>query len=479
MNKKRKYAYTAMTSALLLIVAILIVNIIASVLSDKISLKIDLTRDNILSFSDTTKQVLDELDMDVNIISLIPQSDNSREMIQVDEVLKKYENSSSKITYTRVDTKRNPAVLNKYQRDGKPLDSDYNVVFETERMYEVVNVNDLLMMYKDNDTQNILAGALSAEQYFSSAIVKVTKGSNITALISSGHGECFTAENFKNNILPGSGYEFKDITLSTETIPENADLLILASPENDYSADEINKIDSYLKAGGDIAILADADTPDLANLFAYMSEWGVSYEYGMAADEDETNYVGYKTYILGQLTDNEVVNSMGVQGQQLVFPLARPVTAKETVNTSVNVLATTGENGFVKQNVYSSNDSFEEGDTTKKSDLALIVSRTNSIDSTSHMFVMGTSLFMGSYSSENSPFYELLEQSGNRKFISGVMSYMTDQPSSFYIMPKNIVQDKVIINQMSIYICTMVTVVFIPLAILAWGLITWIRRRQS
>ena len=479
MNKKRKYAYAAMTSAILMIVAIIIVNLIFSALSDKIALKIDLTRDNILSFSDTTKEVLKELDTQVNIISLIPESDNSREMLQINEVLKKYERSSSKIKYTRVNSKRNPAVLNKYKLDGKALTSDYYVVFETERMYTVVSVNDLLMMYKDKSTNAILAGALSAEQYFSSAIVKVTKGSEITAYISTGHGECFTAETFSAKILPGSGYEFKDISLSTENIPENADILVLASPETDYSSDEIDKIDSYLKAGGDIAIIADAVTGELTNLFAYMSEWGVSFDHGMAADDEQANYAGYKTYILGQLQNNEIVNTMGVKGQQLVFPLARPVILKDTIGVSSSVLASTGDNGFVKQNVYSSNDSFEEGDIRQKSNLAVMLTKQNSVDSRSNMFVMGTSLFMGDYSSENSQFYTLLSESGNRKFCSGVFAYITDQPSSFYIMPKNIVQDKVIINQLSIYIYTMITVFIIPIIILAWGLITWLRRRYS
>jgi len=479
MNKKRKYTYTAMTSAILFIVIILIVNLIASVLSNKISLKIDLTRDNILSFSDTTKNIIEKIDTDVNIISLIPTSDNSREMLQVDEVLKKYDSLSSKITYKRVDTKRNPAILNKYPYNGKSLESDYYVIFETSRLYEVVDVNDLLVMYMDKETKNILAGALSAEQYFSSAIVKVTKGRNITAFISSGHGECFTSDNFKNNILPGFGYEFKDINLSTQDIPAETDLLIIASPQNDYSPAEIEKIDAYLKSGGDISIMADIDTPHLTNLFAYMDEWGVGFEDGIAADEDESNFVAYKTYVLGQLHDNEIVNNMGMQGHQIVFPLARPVTSKETIGKSVNVLASTGKNGFIKKNIYSTNDAFEDGDIKAKSDLAVMVSQLNSDQSVSHMFVMGTSLFMGNYSSQTSPFYTLLDQSGNRKFISGFMSYMTDQPSSFYIMPKNIVQDKVIINQMSIYIYTMITVVIIPLLILAWGLITWIRRRQS
>jgi len=479
MNKKRKYAYTAMTSAILIIVAIIIVNLIVSAISDKIALKFDLTKDNILSFSDTTKDVIKELDTEVKIISLIPETDNSREMIQIDEVLKKYERSSSKIKYSRVNTKRNPAVLNKYLLNGKALENDYYVIFETDRMYTVVAVNDLLMMYKDKSTNNILAGALSAEQYFSSAIVKVTKGSNITACVLSGHGEVFDAEIFKTKILPGSGYEFKDVSLASQNIPEKADLLIVASPESDYSAEEIEKIDNYLKDGGDIVIIADAVTGDLTNLFGYMSEWGVSFDYGMAADDDEANYAGYKTYVLAKLPENEIVKTMGISGQQTVFPLARPIVLKDKVGVTSTVLATTGENGYIKENVYSSVDSFEEGDTRKKSNLAVMLTKQNSMESRSNMFVVGTSIFMGDYSSETSQFYTLLDESANRKFCSGVFAYVTDQPSSFYIMPKNIVQDKVIINQLSIYIYTMITVFIIPIIILAWGLITWLRRRYS
>lgn len=479
MNKKRKYAYTAMTSAILMIVAIIIVNLIASAISDKVALKFDLTKDNILSFSDTTKDVIKELDTEVKIISLIPETDNSREMIQIDEVLKKYERSSSKIKYSRVNTKRNPAVLNKYLLNGKALENDYYVIFETDRMYTVVAVNDLLMMYKDKSTNNILAGALSAEQYFSSAIVKVTKGSNITACVLSGHGEVFDAEIFRTKILPGSGYEFKDVSLVSQNIPEKADLLIVASPESDYSSEEIEKIDKYLKDGGDIVIIADAVTGDLTNLFGYMSEWGVSFDYGMAADDDQANYAGYKTYILAKLQENDIVKTMGISGQQTVFPLARPIVLKDKVGITSTVLATTGENGYVKENVYSSVDSFEEADIRKKSNLAVMLTKQNSMESRSNMFVMGTSLFMGDYSSETSQFYTLLDESANRKFCSGIFAYVTDQPSSFYIMPKNIVQDKVIINQLSIYIYTMITVFIIPIIILAWGLITWLRRRYS
>ncbi len=476
-KKKQKYSYTAATSTALILAAILILNAIVSVLGNKINLKLDMTKDNILSFSDTTNEVIGNLKTGVNIISLIPQSDTNREMIQIDEVLKKYDMASDKITYKRVDAKKNPAVLNKYPLDGKPLDGDYYVIFESERMHHVVSVDDLLIVYANaNHSDIFLSGALKAEQYFSSAIVKITEGSEINAYVSKGHGEKFTAENFAKDVFPGAGYSFKDISLSGDDIPQDADVLIIASPETDYSNDEISKIDAFSRRGGDIQIISDTDSGELANLYGYMDEWGLSFTQGIAADEDAGNYSSDKLSLIAKINKNDITDSMGVEGQAVLFPLTRPIEFKEKVNISHEVLATTGKNGYVKHNVYSTNDSFEDGDIKKQSNLSVVATRQYSIEDVSHMSVLGTSYFIGIPQTGN---YSILNSTANRKFLTGLMNYMTDQPSNFYIMPKNIVQDEVVINQMSIYLYTMVTVVFIPLFIIAFGIIIWLRRRSS
>ena len=55
---------------------------------------------------------------------------------------------------------------------------------------------------------------------------------------------------------------------------------------------------------------------------------------------------------------------------------------------------------------------------------------------------------------------------------------MTNQPSSVYIAPKNIVQDKVVISQAAIYVYAFVSAALIPVIILAAGFIIWARRRH-
>lgn len=474
-KKKTKYSLTVTTSTALIIVAIVILNFIMVVLGDRISLTMDLTKDSILTFSDTTEKILSELDMDVKIMSLIPASDESREVIQIDEILKKYDRSSDKISYSKVDTKRNPAMLTRYQLEGKALESDYHIIFESKRMYTVVNIQDLLAKYFHNNQNIILTGALKAEQYFSSAINKVTKGSDIHAYVLSGHGEKFNAENFRKQILPGSGIDFKDLSLASEDIPENANLIIIASPETDYSEAEIAKIDSYMRDGGDIQLIVDYITPVLPNFYAYLKEWGVTLENGIAADAGLSNHSESPISIIADIAQNEITSPMGISGNNIVFLLARPISVKETINTTCNVIATTSDEGYIKTDIQSGIDSFEEGDIKGKSNLAVVLTRQNSVDNVSHMSIIGTSFFFGEYNSKD---FSILSRTGNRSLVTGLVNYMTEQPT-IIVAPKDIYQGEFVISRMSIYAYTIVTVVLIPLAILALGLIIWLKRRHS
>lgn len=464
MNKKRKYAYAAMTSACLAIAVIIIINVIAWVISDKVNLSVDLTKDGILNFSETTSKVISELDMDVRILSLIPESDKNREMVQIDEVLKRYETMSDRITYERADAQKNPALLSNYTIDGKPLTDGYNVIFETDRMSTVVSVNDMFIMYKGIKSDTIMAGALRAEQYFTSAILKVTKGSDINAYVTSGHGEKYTAEEFKNDILPAAGYIFRDFPIMTEAVPENADVIIIAGPKTDYSGDEIEKLSAYLASGGSLQVFTDPTTPELPELATFLGEWGITVNQGLVGDEDSAHYAKYKTNIIPDVADNEIAQKINLENTQVVFPISRPISAANKNDITAYTIASTSGSGFIKKDIYSPFDTFEAGDTKEISDVAVMATRPSYEDRDPKVFVSGSLAF--------------LEVQSNKPFYTGLMATMTEQPYSIYIMPKNINQDAVVIAQSSIYIYSLFVVVVIPVVILAIGFIIWVKRRH-
>ncbi len=463
MNKKRKYAYAAMTSTSLAIVLVIIVNFIVLALSDKVNLTLDLTEGKILELSDETKEVLDSLDMDVDIISLIPQSDSSSDSIQLDEMLKRYATYSGKINYKRVDAGKNPGILSHYEINGEPLKDAYNIIFETERMYSVVSVKDVFERIKYNNMDYYQSATMSAEQHFSSAIIKVTRGSNINAYVLSGHGELYGADFFSETMLPGSGYTFKSLSLLSDEIPKDAHMLILASPKNDYSVEEIAKLDAYMSKGGNFQAFLGAQTPNLPNLFSYLDEWGIEVGEGVVADDNSANYNKSRTTLMPVIPENDVTKEVVFENMSLVFPGSRPLLAVKRVDVFTSPIASTSDKGYVKSNIVSVFDTFEDGDKKGASDVCLMSEKVLDSKTISRVFVSGSVNF--------------LESDLNKSFYSNLVSYMNGLPS-LYIMPKLVIQKHLAINMSTVYLYSLFVIVIIPIIILASGLIIWIKRRH-
>lgn len=65
--------------------------------------------------------------------------------------------------------------------------------------------------------------------------------------------------------------EVADLSLLTEeSVPEDADCLLINGPDSDLSQDEVEAIQAYLDTGGDLIVLTDPaqDGQDLTNLEA-------------------------------------------------------------------------------------------------------------------------------------------------------------------------------------------------------------------
>lgn len=455
-SKKRKYSYAAMTSVVLAVAVIIILNVTLNVLSDKINLTFDVTSDGILEFSESTNDVIDGLETEIDIISLVPENDSSTEMKQVDEVLRKYANMSGKINYMRQDAQKNPGLFQKYLVDGSVMDNVYHVIFINKSnpdVYTVVDIDDLLI-YEESRLKS-----LAAEQFFTAALLKVASGSNVPVYILQGHGEVRNAEVFAKGVLPGSVYEFKDLNLMTEDIPADADLLVLASPGTDYTNDEIAKIDKFVRDGGGLQVFVDPDTPDMTNLFGYLEEWGINVGEGVACEGDSSHYTANSPYVLVPEIPSNAVNDKIYSGNAaLIFKNARPVSAENKYDITAFTLASTTDEGYVKTNAaYGA--IFAPGDSRMSADVAVMAERGNS-----KVFVSGTGLF--------------LQEESNHSYYSNLISYMADENQLVYIEPKDVSQSKVVITQDRIYIYAVVICVLVPVIIIVLGFIIWARRRH-
>lgn len=483
MNKKRKYAYAAMTSACLVIAIIVVLNIVVATLSKKVNLSLDMTEAKILDFDEKTYDIINNLDMDVDIISLVPESAETDEIKQIDEILKKYEVLSDHINYKRVDTKKNPAYLANYNYDGVPLNKtespNYHIIFETERANEVVSIDSLIVLNTDydriqgktSDDKIIKPKFLHAEHYFTSAILKVVKGSDINIYVAS--GSRLKADDMKK-VIPGSGYNFIPISLTTDDIADDADVIAIVSPISDYSESEIDKVALFLENGGDVQVFIDPDEEKFdekfPNLSKFLGEWGINVGDGYVYDD--AKYQDGRSNIIATIPENgftdSVMNNPEIDKTKIMFSLSRPVSAKDTNGAYAYSLASTSDEGYIKFSAKTSDDIYDKnaGDKKVQSDLAVISTRANPGDvETSHsrIFVCGTSNFI----ILNTDLYSELTN-----FMIGT------ETSTVLIMPKDIDKANVVIKQSTVYVYAFVVVAVIPVIILAIGFIIWIRRRH-
>ncbi len=469
MKKKKNYMATAGIITILVIVAIIVVNILFSAIGTKVNLKIDMTRDKILSFDDATIAVLDKLDEEVKVYSMIPDSSDGTVIDQVREILEKYSKLTSKIDYKVIDTEKNPDFARKYSTTGAPL-SVYSVVFETDKRFKTVNLSDAILT--DSTGQTIQS--IAAEKLFTSAIMHVTSDKIAKLAVLEGHGELVGASYF-SEMLKYEGYEVVPLNLMTDDIPEDIDSIIVTSPEKDFDAGEIDKIDDYLNKGKSLQVISTPGQPALQKYDSYLKEeWGIEFKPGFLAEDEAGFFYKKPIYLLPKINETEITADFIGKDLMVICPASMGIKKNENQNVKELVLLETSDECIVKVSQFddmtADYHSLRDGDKKEISTVASIVSKELSDGKTARIFVSGGIDFLQQ---------SLMESSfANKDFYFNTIAAICENNNNIYIRPKDISTPYITISALWVYIFGFITVVVIPLSLLIAGLVIWLRRRH-
>ena len=148
-KKKLKYGTAAAVITVVVIALVILLNVIVSILGDRVNLKFDLTPEGNFEISDDTKNYIASLNEDVEICTtvdeLLFQTTENIYYRQAYEVLKKYEQNSDKIAVNFVDMTVNPTFVEKYKQYYSGSISEYSIIIfnEQSKRIKVISVNDL------------------------------------------------------------------------------------------------------------------------------------------------------------------------------------------------------------------------------------------------------------------------------------------------------------------------------------------------
>ncbi len=468
------------------VVVVILINVVVSLLSERFpSMNIDLTANQVNTLSDAAMEVAKEVENDTTIYILatddwLDYANNQgvpySSLISLSDKLAE---ANSKIKVEQVDLEKNPTFANKYADEN--LSNGY-VVVETDKRYRVLTIPDMFPTESNSQT-----GESTSYNDVDSALATAIKQVNLSEVpvvsIATGHSEAMTAAfDSLTSFFNENAFDVQQFNILTDEIPENTQILFLATPMTDYTDDELKKLDDYLSDKENdktrtLMVSAMPGQADLPNLMGFLEEWGISYDpTSVVLESDSSRTFGNSALYLSDVNTEDKIPDGDYS--LLVTPYSVPVTRLFDANNSVvtYTLASTSEGSYLQKT-----DSEEDASETaeKKSYDTAVIAR-KSLDSSgmgayANVIVLGSTYMLDPSTLTTSTF-------SNGTYFADLAKYATDttETNNTVYSPrveagtKDMTATTNVINFLGLGVFT----ITIPVVILLVGLVVYIKRRH-
>lgn len=302
LNKKKfKYGSIAMTITILFIAAIVVLNLIAGILTDRKGLKIDLTEGKYYEVSDQTVKFLKKIDQDVEIAVMGNESNFEKGTAyskMVVELLERYRQNSPRITVEFYDIASNPDVVSKFSQNYSGNIEEGNIIVSCENRVKVFTVDDLFTIESNGYSSGITG--FNGEQILTSAIMGITDvDPQRVAFIAGYNGNAVYSSIIEPGVsslysmLNQNGYEIALIDIFADGLsPDDYDMVVLPAPMTDLSEDCIKKLEDFLYNEGNLdknmIYMADIYQYKTPNVDDFLEVWGIEIGESWVCESDES-----------------------------------------------------------------------------------------------------------------------------------------------------------------------------------------------
>ena len=325
----------------IVITIVVVANMIIGQLPEKYR-NIDVSSTKIYEISDTSKDLLKELDHKVTLTVLAVKDETDD---RITTFLSKYAGLSKNVSVKWIDPVLHPSALteNNAEKDTIVVKCEDTGKSTTVAFSDII-VQDMSSYYYTGSTSE---SEFDGEGQLTSAINYVISDASQTVYRTSGHGES-TFSTTISDLMKKNNYNVEELNLVMNTeIPDDCDLLMMYAPTNDLSQEEADVMKNYLKSGGKVMlILGDTTSEQLPNLMGILSDYGMKEADGYIADPKRC-YQGNAYYLFPQLSvSGDLANGISSQMVLLVnthgLELSDP--ARDTI--SVNAFMSTTNNAY-------------------------------------------------------------------------------------------------------------------------------------
>ncbi|MDO4287331.1 MAG: GldG family protein [Eubacteriales bacterium] len=476
-NRKLRRVSVSAAGVIVVLVAVILINLIATSLTDRYDLTLDLTSNQLYAITDETREMLRGMEDTVDITILAAEDDfeNDTYYSKVHTLLQKYKNlAGDKLEVSYIDPYTNPNVVNRYSDLASSIQSG-SVIVSCNDNTRVLNQTDFYAVEQSASyTGYYDVTGFQGEQALTSAITSVTNDETPAAYILQGHNESISTS--LSAMFTNAGFTANTLNLTeSDEIPEDAAVLVISLPQADYTEDEMDRIDAFVKSGGDLMVFDGTASPtELPVLYSYLSEWGMEVQADMVLDADYN--IDEASDILAKLTDSDTNAALADSDLTLVTPNAKSISLigldSSVSDRTVEALMESRDSSYAKaltdETEYDSYDK-EDGDTDGPFTLAALAAYTGN-DKGGQVFVCTAGIMMSD---------DLMGASSlmNKSFLSNVLSQLQPAIDIVSIPSKSLDAEPLIVGATARFIVFAI-LALIPIGMFLTGILVFFRRRK-
>ncbi|MDE6728328.1 MAG: GldG family protein [Oscillospiraceae bacterium] len=468
---------------ILFVAAVVVVNVIVGIVSDRVNTAADLTTAGIYSLDEKTENFLnDTLSYDVEITVLNSEKafeDQDSSYKQVNELLKKMEMTGGHVKVKYLDIDQNPNYTAQFK--GETLSTNY-IVVECEKTgrhriispYDYFSFNQDYLQYYG---AYVVEGS-NIEQETVSAMMYTTSDRLVRVAFTEGYNEGDGSSALKN-LLSKNGYAVESLPLlTTAEIDSEIDYVVIYAPTIDMDKDQLAKLDKFLdnngKFGKNLVYFASTTQPKTPNIDEFLSDWGLSVGYDVIGQTDE-NYLMSATTLyahLQKICDTDYTKN--VYGTKLyTYGMEqRPVYALDGSTADRTVLMTTYDKAFLYPlDEEEAKDFKYDSAVTGEFNDVVISQKTTEGGVKSRVCAVGSDLLasnvMMSYSNSN-----------NAEFFVGIWNFISGREQGMTIKGKSLTPTTFEMNVKTANTLSVVLCIIVPICVIVFGIVIWLRRRH-
>lgn len=457
------------------VVLVVVVNMIAGYLPETV-MTIDMTSQKIYSITDETKTAVEALEEDVTIYVLSSEASADTTLAKT---ISRYDELSSHINVEYKDTTLYPDFYTNYT-DTSPTSNSIIVVNDTTDVSRVIDYNDIYEYEVDYETYSYEVTGYDAEGQLTSAISYVSSGDLPKVYAISGHGE-ESLDSAVTEVLEKSNITYETINLmDSDTVPDDAECIIINGPTSDFSEDDADKVIEYLAGGGKAIIVTAYTTTDMENFDRILAAYDMSIVNGYVVETDSSYYYQNSLYLLPEVQSDTLTSS--VYGQYYIFtPYAQGILTEEQdedSTLSLTSLLVTSDTAYVKTDPENAESiEKEDGDVAGPFNLAVYAEESVTDEETSEVVTTKLMLVSSSYLFTSDA--DTMVSGGNMLLFTSILNNMVDTEISTSVAVKSYSQPVVTMSTSNIVIIGSMVTIIIPVIILIIGIVVWIRRRSK